>query len=154
MKHSSLRTRTPARARFAAGRARALSARGPMPAPMPARVRRGVTMFGLLFWAIVIGFFGYLLVRTLPTVNEYMTIQRAVTKIAASNPSTVAEARQAFDRQKDIEYAISSIGSKDLSITKENDRVVIGFSYDKEVPIAGPVFLLIKYEGRSQAQQR
>jgi len=111
-------------------------------------------MFGLLFWAIVIGFFGYLLVRALPTVNEYMTIQRAVTKIAASNPATVAEARQAFDRQKDIEYSISSITSKDLAITKENDRVVISFAYDKEVPIAGPVYLLIKYEGRSQVQTR
>jgi len=120
----------------------------------PARVQRGITLFGLLFWAIVVGFFGYLLVRTLPTVNEYMTIQRAVTKIAASNPATVAEARQAFDRQKEIEYAIGAISGKDLSITKENDRVVIGFAYDKEVPIAGPVFLLIKYEGRSQVQSR
>jgi hypothetical protein len=118
------------------------------------RVQRGITMFGLLFWAIVIGFFGYLLVRTLPTVNEYMTIQRAVTKIAATNPATVAEARTAFDRQRDIEYSISSISSKDLTITKENDKVVISFAYDKEVPIAGPVFLLIKYEGRSQVQTR
>jgi len=118
------------------------------------RAQRGITLFGLLFWAIVIGFFGYLLVRTLPTVNEYMTIQRAVTKIAASSPATVAEARQAFDRQKDIEYSISSITSKDLAITKENDRVVISFAYDKEVPIAGPVYLLIKYEGRSQVQSR
>lgn len=120
----------------------------------PARVQRGITLFGLLFWSIVIGFLGYLLVRTLPTVNEYMTIQRAVTKIAATNPATVAEARAAFDRQKDIEYSISSISGKDLSITKENDRVVIGFAYDKEVPIAGPVYLLIKYEGRSQVQSR
>ena len=124
------------------------------PARPGRRVQRGITMFGLLFWAIVIGFLGYLLVVTLPTVNEYMTIQRAVTKIAATNPATVAEARQAFDRQKDIEYSISSISSKDLTITKENDRVVIGFAYDKEVPIAGPVFLLIKYEGRSQVQGR
>lgn len=123
-------------------------------APMPRRLSRGVTLFGLLFWAMVIGFFGYLLVRTLPTVNEYMTIQRTVTKIAAASPATVAEARQAFDRQKDIEYSISSISGKDLAITKENDRVVISFAYDKEVPIAGPVFLLIKYEGRSQAQSR
>ena len=115
------------------------------------RVPRGVTMFGLLFWAIIIGFFGYMLVRTLPTVNEYMTIQRAVNKIAQSNPPTVAEARLAFDKQKDIEYSIGSITGKDLTVTKENDRVVIGFAYDKEVLIAGPVYLLIKYEGRSQS---
>jgi len=118
------------------------------------RVPRGLTMFGLLFWAIVIGFLGYLAVRTLPTLNEYLTIQRTVNKIAQSNPATVAEARQAFDKQKDIDYSITEISGKDLAITKENDRVVIGFAYNKEVPIAGPVFLLIKYEGRSQVAGR
>ena len=64
---------------------------------------RGITLFGLLFWAIVIGFGAYVLVRAVPTVGEYMTIQQAVSQIAASNPSTVAEARAAFDRQKDID---------------------------------------------------
>lgn len=114
------------------------------------RSQRGVTMFGLMFWAMLIGFVGYVLVVALPTVNEFLTIQRAVNKIASSNPSTVAEARQAFDKQKDIEYSIASISGKDLTITKENDKVVIGFAYDKEVPLYGPVFLLIKYEGRSR----
>jgi hypothetical protein len=116
----------------------------------PQRPRRGVTLFGLLFWAIAIGFVAYILVRTLPTVNEYLTIQRAVEQIARGNPTTVAEARAAFDRQKEVEYSISAISGKDLTITKENDRVVIGFAYDKEVPIYGPVYILIKYEGRSR----
>jgi hypothetical protein len=116
----------------------------------PRRRQRGITLFGLMFWAIAIGFVGYLLVRTLPTMNEYFTIQRAIDKIAASQPSTVAEARAAFERQKEIEYSIVSVTSKDLQITKENERVVIAFAYDKEVPIAGPVYLLIKYEGRSK----
>jgi hypothetical protein len=112
--------------------------------------QRGVTLFGLLFWAIIIGFVAYVVVRVVPTINEYVTIQRAVDKIAAAQPATVAEARAAFDRQKDIEYAISEITGKDLQITKENDRVVIAFAYNKEVPIYGPVFILIKYEGRSK----
>jgi len=111
--------------------------------------RRGITLFGLLFWAIVIGFGAYVLVRAVPTVGEYMTIQQAVSQIAASNPSTVAEARAAFDRQKDID-AISSISGKDLKVTKENDKVVVSFAYDKQLPIYGPVYLLIKYEGRSR----
>ena len=119
--------------------------------PMRAR-QRGVTLFGLMFWSLSIGFFAYLLVRVLPTVNEYATIQRAVDKIAAAQPSTVAEARQAFDKQKDLEYSISSITGKDLLITKENDRVVVGFAYDKEIPIYGPVYVLIKYEGRSSSK--
>jgi Domain of unknown function (DUF4845) len=118
---------------------------------LPGRARqRGMSLFSLLFWAVVIGFIGYLLVRVLPTINEFLTIQRAVDTIAASQPATVAEARQAFDRQKSIEYSITSITSKDLDITKVNDRVVISFAYDKEVPLMGPAYLLIKYEGRSK----
>jgi Domain of unknown function (DUF4845) len=116
----------------------------------PSRAQRGVSMFGLLMWGITVGFIGYLLVRTLPTVNEFLTIQKSVDKIAAAPPPTVGEIRNAFDRQKDIEYAIKSISGKDLDITKENERVVIAFAYDVEVPIMGPVFLLVKYEGRSK----
>jgi hypothetical protein len=112
--------------------------------------QRGVTLFGLLFWAILIGFGAYVLVRVLPTVNEYATIKRTVDTIAASQPATVAEARAAFDKQKEIEYSITAISGKDLTVTKENDRVVLGFAYNKEIPIYGPVFVLIKYEGRTQ----
>jgi hypothetical protein len=116
----------------------------------PVRAQRGITLFGLLFWAIAIGFIGYVLVRTLPTVNEYATIQRTVERIAETQPATVGEARAAFDRQKEIEYSIESISGRDLVVTKENDRVVIAFAYEKEVPIAGPVYILLKYEGRSK----
>jgi hypothetical protein len=114
------------------------------------RGQRGITLFGLLFWAILIGFLAYVLVRVLPTINEYLTIQRTVNQIAATQPATVAEARAAFDKQKEVEYSISAISGKDLTVTKENDRVVLGFAYNKEVPIYGPVFVLIKYEGRTK----
>jgi Domain of unknown function (DUF4845) len=120
------------------------------PARAPRAGQRGMTLFGLMFWAILIGFFGYVLVRALPTVNEYLTIQRAVDKIAATSPTTVAEVRQAFDKQKEIEYAIVSISSKDLDVTKVNDKVVIGFAYNKELPVMGPVYILLKYEGKSK----
>jgi hypothetical protein len=112
--------------------------------------QRGVSLIGLLFWAIVIGFLGYVLVRALPTLNEYFTIQSAVNKIAATNPTTVGEIRQQFDKQKEIEYSIASISGKDLDITKENDRIVIRFAYNKELELISPVYLLIKYEGRSR----
>jgi len=79
-----------------------------------------------------------------------LTIQKAVTKLAHEGPSTVPEIRAAFERQKDIEYAIKSIGGKDLEITKEDDKVVIRFKYDSEIELYGPVYLLIKYEGRSR----
>ena len=112
--------------------------------------QRGITLLGLLIWAIIIGFVALITMNVLPTVNEYFTVQKAVNKIAAEGLTTVPEIRAAFERQKEIEYSIQSISGKDLNITKENDKVVIGFAYKKEVKLISPVFLLIKYEGRSK----
>lgn len=114
------------------------------------RDQRGLTLFGLLFWAIIIGFLALLGMRVLPTLNEYFTIKRTINKIT-SEGSTVPEIRAAFERQKDIEYSITSISGKDLSITKENDKIVVSFAYDKEVEVMKPVYLLIKFEGRSSS---
>jgi len=112
--------------------------------------QRGVTLFGLLFWAIIIGFLALVGLRVLPTVNEFFTIKRAVEKISASGATTVPEIRNAFEKQKEIEYSIVSIGGKDLEITKVNEKVMITFAYNKEIELMSPVFLLIKYEGRSK----
>ena len=115
-----------------------------------ARAQRGVTLFGLLFWAIIVGALALVVMKVLPTMNEYFTIQKAVNKVAKEGGTTVPEIRTAFERQKEIEYSIQSISAKDLNITKENDKVVISFAYDKEIELMSPVFLLIKYEGRSK----
>jgi hypothetical protein len=115
-----------------------------------ARGQRGITLFGLMFWAIVVGFVALVVMKVLPTLNEYFTIQKAVNKIAKEGGTTVPEIRAAFERTKDIEYSITSITAKDLNITKENDKVVVSFAYDKEIELMKPVYLLIKYEGRSK----
>jgi Domain of unknown function (DUF4845) len=113
--------------------------------------QRGITLLGLLFWGILVAMVALAVIRVLPTINEFTTIQRAVKKIAQDSPGTVPEIRAAFDRQKNIEYSISSISGSDLQITKENDKVVIRFAYDKEVPLVEPVFLLIKYSGEGRS---
>jgi hypothetical protein len=118
--------------------------------PVSTRRQRGVTLFGLMFWAVLIGFGALVTMRVLPTINEYYTIQRAVEKIAKEGGTTVPEIRNAFEKQKQIEYSINSIEGKDLKITKENEKVVVSFAYDKEIELMAPVYLLIKYEGHSK----
>ena len=113
------------------------------------KIQRGISLLGLLFWAVIIGGGSVILLRVVPTVMEYYTIQRAIDKIAKDSPSTVAAARDSFERTKQIEYSIVSIEPKDLNITKVDDKVKISFAYDKEVPLFGPAFLLIKYKGES-----
>lgn len=112
--------------------------------------QRGLSLIGLLSWAILVGFAGYLLVRVVPTVTEYYTIKGAIDRLAKAPANTVPEIRTAFDKQRQIDISIVSVQGKDLDITKENGKVVISFAYEKEIELVNPVFLLIKYAGRSQ----
>lgn len=117
--------------------------------PQTLRRQRGITMFGLLFWAIVIGVAALVGMRVVPTAVEYYTIMKAINRITAEEPGTVPQIRAAFERTKAIDL-ISSIGGKDLDITKENDKVVISFAYNSEIELIKPAYLVIKYEGRSK----
>ena len=115
------------------------------------RSQRGITLFGLLFWAIVIGAVALVGMRIVPTSIEYFTIMKAINKVSGDPAATtVPQIRTSFDRQREID-AITSISGKDLSITKENEQVVVSFAYDSEIELFKPVYLLIKYEGRSKA---
>ena len=113
--------------------------------------QRGVTLLGLMFWAVVVGMGAVIVMSVLPTVNEYATIQKAVNKLAKEGGTTVQEIRNNFEKIKQIEYSISSIDSKDLIITKQNEKIVIRFAYDKQIPLVEPVYLLIKYEGEARS---
>ena len=114
------------------------------------RSQRGITLLGMLMAAVVIGFVAVVAMGVIPSVNEYFTIKRAVDTIARSGASTVPEIRAAFEKQKEIEYSIKSITGKDLDISKENEQIVIRFAYDAQITLMEPVYLLIKYEGRSK----
>jgi Domain of unknown function (DUF4845) len=114
------------------------------------RRQRGATLFGLVFWAIVVAFVFLMGIRIWPSLNEYITINQAVERVmhAEPVPTDILAVRRAFDRQKDIEYSIQTISGADLEIEPRDDRSLrVRFAYDKEIEIFGPVFLLIKYRG-------
>jgi Domain of unknown function (DUF4845) len=119
-------------------------------APAAARRQRGLTLLGLLVWAIFVGFLGLMVIRVWPSLNEYTTIQQSVTRIMKSDPrpTSALDIRKAFDHQRTVEYSIQTLKGADLEIeTLPDSRLEVSFSYDKEVPIVGPVYLLIKYSG-------
>ena len=111
------------------------------------RGQRGLSLMGLLFWAIVVAFGALLLIRVYPSVQEYLTTRQAVDRVARADPrpNSVPEIRRAFDKQREIEYTNSMISGNDLEIEAVADGFRISFAYDKEVEIVDPVFLLIKY---------
>lgn len=109
--------------------------------------QRGISFLGLLILGIVLALLAIVGARVLPTATEYMAITKAVKK-AAFDGDTVQAIRASFDRTASVDY-ITSIEGKDLEVTKNDDKTVVTFAYDKEIPLAGPAFLLIKYRGSS-----
>ncbi len=54
------------------------------------------------------------------------------------------EVRASFDRAAAIDD-ISSITGKDLEVTKRNDKIVVSFSYSREIALVGPAYLVYRF---------
>lgn len=111
------------------------------------RRQQGISFIGILFVGGVLIFAGVIAAQVFPTLVEFQAITKAASKAAAA--PTVPEVRTTFDKAGQIDD-IKSITGKDLEITKEGDRTVVAFAYNKEIHIAGPAYLLLKYTGRSK----
>ncbi|HJV91838.1 MAG TPA: DUF4845 domain-containing protein [Azonexus sp.] len=107
----------------------------------------GISFIGLLFVVAVLASLGVLAAQAFPTVVEYQAILKAVQKASAGN--TVPEVRQIFEKAADIDD-IKSITAKDLDITKDGDKVIVKFAYNREIHMFGPAYLLLKYAGQSK----
>ena len=123
-----------------------------IPSRLPAR-QRGASLISLLFLAIIVGFFMLMAARIFPSVNEYLTIRKAVTQIMKNNPSSAAEIRTAFEKTTEVEYSIHTISSKDLNIQPIGDTGSFrtSFAYNVEIPIVEPVYILVKYAGTASS---
>jgi beta-lactam-binding protein with PASTA domain len=107
----------------------------------------GISFIGLLFVVGILACGGVVAAQVFPTAVEYQAILKAVQRSAEGN--TVAEVRKIFERSADIDD-IKSVQPKDLEVSKDGDKVVVKFAYNKEIHLFGPAFLLIKYAGQSK----
>ncbi|MGB4116487.1 MAG: DUF4845 domain-containing protein [Polaromonas sp.] len=108
--------------------------------------QRGASLIGILFVGGVLVFGGIVLAQVAPTYSEYRLIGKTIDKVKGA--STPAEVRSNFDKTAQIDD-IKSITGKDLEFTQEGTKTVISFAYTKEIHLAGPAYLLMKYAGRS-----
>ena len=111
--------------------------------------QRGASLFSMLILAIIVAFVMLMGARVFPSVNEYLTIRKAVGQIMRGNPGSPADVRTSFEKTSEVEYSIKTITAKDLTIVPLGDSGALrtSFAYNVEIPIFEPVFLLVKYEG-------
>jgi beta-lactam-binding protein with PASTA domain len=107
----------------------------------------GISFIGLLFVVGLLACAAVVGAQVFPTVVEYQAILKASQK--ASEGNTVAEVRKIFEKAADIDD-IHSITPKDLEVSKDGDKVIVSFAYNREIHLFGPAFLLLKYAGKSK----
>lgn len=109
--------------------------------------QRGISFIGLLFVGGILAMAGVVAAQVFPTVVEYFAVEKAAQR--ASTGQSVIEVRALFDKQAEVD-TIKSIAGKDLEISKVGDKVVVAFAYEREIHLAGPAYLTLKYAGRSK----
>ena len=110
--------------------------------------QKGFTLVSFLMVGILLAMSGIIAAQVLPTFIEYRNVIKAVNRAAAEDAASIAEVRSNFEKNAAVDD-INSIQSKDLEITKENGKVVIRFAYQREIHLAGPAWLTMKYTGQS-----
>ena len=115
--------------------------------------QRGLAISGLMFWGVIIGIVAMLGVKVVPEVIDYYKILKSVKSTAAnSSGKTVPEIRTAFSKYAEIEH-IKTVTPADLDISKEGSQVVIGFAYEKRIPLFFNVSLVIDFQGSSAGRE-
>jgi len=109
--------------------------------------QRGLSFLGVLVVGGLLAITGVIGAQIVPTAIEYQAILKAANKAREGN--SVVEVRTIFDKAAAIDN-ISSISGKDIDVTKEGDKIVVSFAYQREIHLAGPGYLTLKYSGRSK----
>ncbi|GKT22271.1 DUF4845 domain-containing protein [Acidovorax sp. SUPP3334] len=110
--------------------------------------QRGLSFIGLVFVGLLAVAAFAIGGQSVPIFLEYQAINKAANK-AAREGGSVPEVRAIFDRAGAIDN-ISSIAGKDLEVTKRNDKIVVSFSYSREIALAGPAYLVYRFQEQTK----
>jgi Tfp pilus assembly protein PilE len=108
--------------------------------------QHGASFLSMLFVAAIVGVLFILGAKVTPAVIEYQSILKAVNTVKGE--ATVADVRRAFDRNAATSY-FEAISGKDLVVDKVADKNIVSFAYNKEIELVAPVYLLLKFTGKT-----
>lgn len=110
----------------------------------PRHRQRGMSFIGVVLWGFIIVALAIVGSKAVPVVIENMNIKKAAVK-AARQGTTVQEVRASYERSQAIDD-MSSVKPSDLEVTKDTDgKIVVSYSYERDIPLYGPVFLVFRF---------
>ena len=108
----------------------------------------GMSILGMLFIAIMVGFFIMCGLRMAPSYFEYMTIKEAVTKTATEYDADKKSIRQLRTRLTNlfITNQVYGINPDDIKIYRKDGKTFIDGNYEARIHVVGRIDAIMNFD--------
>ncbi len=110
--------------------------------------QKGISLPGLLVWAVILILIAISSLKIAPAYIEFSTIKKnlsAIVKDMNAQSADLNQIRMSFNKRAQIDN-IKSINAQDIKINKENGRIVLSASYTVRIPLVSNISLTIDFD--------
>lgn len=114
--------------------------------------QRGISLSGLLVWAVIIILVSISGLKVAPAYIEFSSIKRNLASIVKgidTQTTSPSQIKILFDKRAQIDN-IKSINGQDIKINKENGRIVLSANYVVQIPLVSNISLQIDFQASSE----
>lgn len=114
--------------------------------------QRGISLSGLLVWAVIIILVSISGLKVAPAYIEFSSIKRnlaTIVKDIDTQTTSPSQIKILFDKRAQIDN-IKSINGQDIKINKENGRIVLSANYVVQTPLVSNISLQIDFQASSE----
>jgi hypothetical protein len=108
----------------------------------------GITLIGFLIVLAVVGFFGYMAMKLVPSYLEFLGVKKAMTQIADDGAAekSLDGIRRDLAFKMGFQYVDdSTIQPSDITITRDHGAATLHVDYDKQVPFIANIDFLLHF---------
>ena len=109
----------------------------------------GITLIGFLVILIVVGFFGFMAMKLIPSYTEYMGVSKAMNQVASAGVEgkSLDEVRRDLIFKMGFQYVDdATVGPKDITLQRSGNAAQLKVAYDKRIPFLYNIDFLLHFE--------
>jgi Tfp pilus assembly major pilin PilA len=109
----------------------------------------GITLIGFLVVLIVVGFFGYMAMKLVPSYTEFMGVSKAMSQVAGEGVEgkSLDQVRRDLIFKMGFQYVDdATVGPKDITLQRSGNAAQLKVSYDKRIPFLYNIDFLLHFE--------
>ncbi|MGF6494019.1 Tfp pilus assembly major pilin PilA [Luteibacter sp. 621] len=112
----------------------------------------GITLIGFIIVLVILGFFGFMAMKLVPSYIEYMGVVKAMNQMATEGGNEdVEQARRQLAFKMSFQYVDdSTIKPKDITVTRMNNTPTLRVAYDKRIPFLYNIDFLLHFDKQVQ----